>query len=203
MEWIDYLVSAPEGYYPFIVSLCIMLSIATIEFTATILGVGIFSFLDSLVPDIEWEASPLDFLSLGKVPIYILMILFLTYFGASGLALQFAAEALVGFPMPTILASVIAFAIACAPMKMSAMFITKVMPDVHTSAVSTYTFIGKQAEVVLGISSEGHPAEAKLKDHHGRTHYVMVEPKLPGMTYKKGDIITIDQKKNDTVYLVF
>ena len=203
MEWLAYIASVPEGYFPFVVALGLMLAIAAIEFTATIMGVGIFSFLDSLVPDIEWDASPLDFLAVGRVPIYVLIILFLTFFGASGLAIQYTFESLVGFSMPTWPAGLLAFLFALLPLKISATVIAKILPDIHTTAVSPYTFIGKQAEVTLGECWRGHPAQAKLQDHYGRTHYIMVEPKLEGIRYKQGDTVKVSEKREDSnTYLV-
>ena len=59
-------------------------------------------------------------------------------------------------------------------------WVEKVMPKDETSAVSHNSFIGRVATVVIGTAKQGEPAQAKLLDQFGRTHYVMVEPDIQG-----------------------
>ena len=69
-------------------------------------------------------------------------------------------QVLLGFPIVRILGGILG----------------KVMPKDETEAVSETSFIGRVAVVTMGKASPGSPAEAKLKDKYGQSHYVMIEP---------------------------
>ena len=64
----------------------------------------------------------------------------------------------------------------------------------ETESVSEKTFIGRIAVVTLGKARVGSPAQAKLRDQHGQTHYVMVEPDQPGEEFPAGtDVLLVRQ----------
>jgi hypothetical protein len=47
------------------------------------------------------------------------------------------------------------------------------------------------AVITLGKATKGKPAQAKLKDKFGTTHYIMVEPDLEDDTFLQGDPVLI------------
>jgi hypothetical protein len=61
------------------------------------------------------------------------------------------------------------------------------MPRDETYVVSEESFPGMIATITLGTAEAGKPAEAKLKDKHGQTHYILVEPDNPGEKYDMGE----------------
>jgi len=65
------------------------------------------------------------------------------------------------------------------------------MPKDETEAVAEKSFIGRVAVITLGKSSKDNPAQAKLTDKFGTTHYMMVEPDIEGDEFQKGDQILI------------
>ena len=87
---------------PFTVALAVMLIIAFLEGVSTLLGAGIFSFIDSLLPELDIDAdidSPdfessglfsklFSWLRIGEVPAIMLLVIFLTAFGLIGLGFQ-------------------------------------------------------------------------------------------------------------------
>ena len=52
----------------------------------------------------------------------------------------------------------------------------KILPKDETTAVSQDTLIGRVGVIVLGEARPGSPAQVRVKDGFGQTHYVMAEP---------------------------
>ena len=78
--------------------------------------------------------------------------------------------------------------------------LARVMPGDETSAVSEMSLIGRAGLVVQGIARKGSAAQMKLKDMHGRTHYVLVEPDRPDETFEEGAAVLL-VKKNGARYM--
>jgi len=70
-------------------------------------------------------------------------------------------------------------------------WVARIMPKEETSAVSRETFVGRVATVVLGTARAGKPAQARLCDEHGRTHYVMVEPDVEEESFDAGEPVLL------------
>ena len=72
--------------------------------------------------------------------------------------------------------------------------LAKLIPKDETTAVSTDSFVGRVATITLGTARKGEPAQAKLTDRHGQTHYVMVEPDSEDTVFEAGDsVLLIEQ----------
>jgi Inner membrane protein YqiJ, OB-fold len=48
------------------------------------------------------------------------------------------------------------------------------------------SLVGRVGTIVIGTASAGKPAEARIRDEFGATHYVMVEPEEPDQTFVSG-----------------
>jgi hypothetical protein len=69
------------------------------------------------------------------------------------------------------------------------------MPKDETEAVAETSFIGRIAVITLGNASPGNPAEAKLRDKFGQTHYVMVEPDESDERFENGtQVVLVNQQ---------
>jgi len=187
----------------------VMFIIALLEGVSTVLGAGIFSFIDSLLPDLDVDAdldSPdfdsagpfsklLSWFRIGEVPAIMLLVIFLTAFGLIGLGLQSVAQRTLGGLMPGSVASIPAVLLGFPIVRLCGGILGKIMPKDETEAVSETSFIGRIAVITLGTASSGSPAEAKLKDQFGQTHYVMVEPDEADEQLGKGTkIVLISQQ---------
>jgi len=229
----DFLLS--EGNLPFAVALGLMLAIAVLEGTMTLLGAGMSEAIDSLLPeslgdvDLDIEAdldidgavdgTGLDFgdanitnpgieatsalsrvlgwFCIGKVPVLILLVAFLTVFGLSGLIIQSIVSQITGILLPGSLASIPALMIGIPCVRYIGLGLSKLIPKDETSAVSSDSFVGRIAKITLGVAEKGHPAQAKLKDQHGQTHYVMVEPDIADEQISAGvDVLLVARKGN-------
>lgn len=175
---------------PFAVALALMFLIAVLEGVTTVLGAGISGFLDSLLPEMNFDLDMdapdihtntpltrvLGWLRFGQVPALVIMVIFLTAFGLLGYVIQAVSENLTGHMMPGLPAS--CFALVCSSpfVRVGGGILAKIMPKDETEAVSEQSFIGLIAVITLGTAKPGKAAQGKLKDRHGQTHYVMIEP---------------------------
>jgi hypothetical protein len=193
---------------PFVISLGVMLAFTLIEIVSTSVGLGLSELVDSLLPefdadidlDIEADAdvsgidSPGDSLSrllawfrIGEVPVVMLLIIFLTSFGLSGLILQYIMFSVTGMYIPAVIAAVPAFLASIPAIRFLGGLLGKYMPKDETYVVSEKSFIGMVATITLGQATVGKPAQAKLKDRHGQTHYLMVEPANHDESFPAGE----------------
>ncbi|MCB1844106.1 MAG: YqiJ family protein [Halioglobus sp.] len=212
---------------PFSVAIGLMLLIGLMEGIGSVIGAGIFSVLDSVIPDFAVDAdvdtsagdavaidsisdvnvadsgSPnalsrfLGWLRVGKVPILMLLVILLTSFGLLGYLLQSISQSVLGAFLPAFIASLIAL-VGCLPVvRVSAVALERVMPDTETSAVSAETFVGKVATVTIGTATSSRSAEAKLTDKHGQTHYVRVQPEEGHEALEAGANVLLVRKEGN------
>lgn len=202
------------GVAPFGAALMIMALIALLEVAGLLFGVAFSSLVDSALPDFDFDAefdaefdapdaevaAPnffaecLSWLSVGKVPLLILLAGFLGSFGLAGIFVQSAASNIFGFILPVMLAVVIALAAALPATRYIGKGLARIMPKEQTDAVSTDSFIGRSARIIRGVAKQGTPAEAKLTDAHGKSHYVLIEPDKEEATFTEGAQVLIVER---------
>ena len=162
--------------------------------------------LDTDAPSVPNAPNPgplsqiLGWLCVGKVPILVLLIVFLTAFGLAGFFVQEVTRSVIGVPLPALVAVAPALFAAIPAMRVAGLTLAKIMPKEQTEAVSQRRFIGKVATIVRGEARKGLPAEAKFADRHGKTHYVLVEPDDETETFEQGAEVVI-VKQRGSVYL--
>lgn len=205
-----------DANLPFAVALGVMLALSALEVLGLIIGIGFSALVDSMLPDFDFDvdidldvdtdfdldadidvpsmgpvAHILGWLCLGKVPTLILLLIFLTAFSLTGLVIQSALHSITGFYLPTSLAVLPAVFIGIVSVRVVGTALAKVMPKEETDAVSTTTYVGRIATIIRGEATQGSPAEAKLEDEHGLTHYLLVEPDMADETFKRNDQVLI------------
>ncbi|MGI9423922.1 MAG: YqiJ family protein [Hyphomicrobiaceae bacterium] len=189
---------------PFTITITVMLLIAITEAMGTVFGISPSALLDQLLPemdvdvdvdidgdvpagaDVDSLSSVLGWLCIGKVPLLVLLVAFLTAFGLAGFAVQSAAHTVTGLHLPLIMAVPAALFTAVPPTRWLALGLSRLMPKEETEAVSSSSFIGKTAIITRGLAQTGMPAEAKLRDAHGQLHYVLVEPDSSDTSFPQG-----------------
>ncbi len=165
--------------YAFTVALGLMLVIAITEGVASMIGAGLSEFLDSLLPDLDVDVDLeigatevgssaftrlLGWLHVGRVPMLMLLIVFLTAFGLIGLVMQAFVHGVIGFYLPGLIAVIPAMFLAVPMVRVLGGAMAYIMPSDETEAVSEQSFIGRIAVITLGAATLGSPAEAKLTD---------------------------------------
>jgi hypothetical protein len=170
---------------PFAVAIGLTFAIAVIELAGLLFGAQPSALVDSALPDIDTDipdvelgplSQTLSWLSFGKLPALVVLILITASFGLCGFALQEVLRRIFGFAIDPWLASVPAAIGAGFLTRHAGLAIARIMPKEETDAVSTKAFVGRVATVFRGVAGHGSPAEAKLTDIHGKTHYVLIEP---------------------------
>lgn len=186
--------TAPETW-PFGAALAVMVGLSIVEGAGLILAHSPSHILESLMPDVpDGVEGPLGWLHVGKVPLLVLLILFLAGFTVSGYVIQSVSHGLAGSLLPAWLACIPAFLAGISTVNGVGGLLAKIVPGDETSAVSEQTLIGRAGVIVGGHARDGMAAEAKVRDANGRAHYVMVEPDIADQTLDEGTAIVLVRK---------
>lgn len=194
---------APENLL-FSVALLVMIGLAIIETLAVLLGGGASQFFDSffhheLHVDVDGHApGVLSWLHVGRVPLLVLLIIFLTAFGLSGLTIQFFLKSIFGSPMHGSLASIPAFVIALPTLRIVGSLFARFAPKDETTAVSQDSLVDRIATILIGTAARGAPAQSRVKDQFGQEHLVMVEPDIDGEQFPTGTDVLLVSRSNAT-----
>lgn len=148
-------------------------------------------------PDFHADGDLLSWLGVGRLPLLMLIVVFLTLFGVGGLILQQAMFDVTGAPLDAWIA-VPAVALGSLPLTgLAARGLARILPRDHTTAVPLEALIGKSAQVITGRATLGSPARARAEDHHGQAHYVMVEPDRSGAVFEEGEQVLLVRREGD------
>ena len=185
---------------PFAAALVLMVLIALLQ----LLGLGhAFGDVDVDVDgDIDVGAFDglLSFFGVGRVPFMVWLASFLLLFAALGVGIQALADGLAGAPLDRWLAALLAAAAGLPAAGVLVRPIAAILPRDETSAVGLDSLVGRRARIVTGRAAAGYPARARVKDRHGRAHYVMVEPHEAGSEMLEGDELLLVRRENETFY---
>lgn len=207
------------GNAPFVVAIGLMVLIGVLEALALLLGLGLSQQADSfLVTHFAIDHSDasdasdasaadagaigqfLGWLHVGRVPLLMLVVLFLMGFAIVGLVLQWVLAAAAGHLLPVPVAVVLATLGALPFVRMTGGLVGQYFPQDESSAVSELDFVGRVAQVTVGEASSGNPAEARLVDEYGQPHYIRVEPDVPGQRFPRGETVLIVARASGTLY---
>lgn len=175
---------------PFFAALLLMLLIGLVE----ALGLGGGATLGDGVDadgDALGQPSLLNWLNVGKLPLLMLIVVFLFSFGLVGLVLQQLLAGIFGRPGPWWLAVPLAVAAALPFTRLFGRLVARILPGDETTAVSRETLVGRWATIVTGRAEVGSAAQARVRDAHGQTHYVMIEPDDAGEVFEEGSQVII------------
>lgn len=198
--------------YLFTGAIVLMLLIAILEGVMSVIGAGLSELIDPLIPDFDANADYsvsenafalsrfFSWIRLKEVPILMLFVIFLTFYGLSGLFIQGLLLNITSIFYSPWLLSLPAFFIGIYSMRIIGGVIAKVLPKDETSSISSDDLIGHIAVIVLGKANIGSPAEAKIQDKYGQSHYLMLEPEDKDMTFLQGDKVLVTARKK-TYYI--
>lgn len=188
---------------PFAAALVIMLVLAIVQ----LIGVADLGDADidldadsDGLPDAGMFDGLLTLLGIGRIPLTIWLALFLFLFAGIGLSIQEFAESLTGAPLYSWLAAVVAAGLTLPVTGVLARPLGRIMPKDHTTAVSTESLIGRRATITVGIARAGSPARARVRDVHGQTHHVMVEPHEASSEIHAGDEVLLVRREGNQFY---
>lgn len=188
---------SPETW-PFGAALAAVVGLTVIEGAGLLFAQSPSHGLDSLLP--ERLERALAWLHLGRVPVLVLLILFLAGFSVSGYAVQALADTLFGSLLPWWLASLPAALTAMCCVRALGGLLARVLPDHETTAVSEQSLVGRTGMVTQGIARSGMAAQTKVRDANGGLHYVLVEPDIATETFAEGDSVLLVRKAGARFY---
>jgi hypothetical protein len=185
---------APETW-PFAAATLLLLLITAVEGLAFLFGANVSGWIEDFLPDphdgVEGAFDKaLGWLHLGRVPVLVLMVVFLAAFALTGFALNMVFHRLFGAWLTTIVAVPVAFVTALPIVRILGSGLAKVIPADETFAVTLDTLVGRVATIVTGTARPGYPAQAKVINQHGQSLYVMVEPDNQG-TFENGTSVLL------------
>lgn len=147
--------------------------------------------------DTDADLDLLSWLGVGRLPLLMVLVVFLAIFGVAGLILQQAMLDWAGAPLDAWIAGP-AVAVAALPATaLAARGLARILPQDHTTAVPLEALIGRSAQVITGRATLGSPARARAEDHHGQVHYVMVEPDRGGQTFEEGEQLLLVRREGE------
>ncbi|WP_374512825.1 YqiJ family protein [Brevundimonas sp.] len=172
---------------PFVSALVLMLLIGAAEAVGLGSGLALGEGLDGMDGDVNVETpSLLSWLNVGRLPLLMLIVVFLFAFGMAGLIGQRIVAAVLGQPAPWFIAAPAAFLLALPVTRIFGRGVARIMPRDETSAVSRDSLVGRVAVVVTGEARPASAAQARVRDQHGQVHYVMVEPDNAADVFAEG-----------------
>lgn len=148
---------------------------------------GDFGFADSLL---AWAG-------IGRVPFLMWLVLFLALFGALGLGLQQLMAALTGGPGSNLLMVPLTAIAAVPPTGAAARVVARIFPGLETTAIDRDQLIGLHAEISIGTARADSPARARVVDHHGQTHQIMVEPDTADQIFQTGETVLLVKREGE------
>lgn len=185
MTLIEFIGAEQNG--AFTIALAVMFMIAVLEGITVLIGMGISEMLETIMPDMDFDISTpeapqsimsklLGWINFGRVPVLIILVCFLTAFGVAGYFLQYFVYGLSSTLIPQVFAVPVAFVVAMPFVRIFTNVLQKIMPKDESSALREESFVGAVAIITLGKATKGSPAEAKVTDKYGQTHYFMIQP---------------------------
>ena len=190
------LLAAPENV-AFVTAIVLMLLIGVVQL------VGLGDHLGGHDADIDLhlhadgDLDPLGWLGFGRLPLLMLLVVFLALFGILGLMLQQAMHDWAGAPLNPWIAAP-AVGVASLPLTgLAARGLARILPRDFTTAVPLEVLIGGSAQIVTGRATQGSPARARAEDPHGQVHYVMVEPDLAGQAFEEGERVLLVRREGE------
>lgn len=139
----------------------------------------------------------LSWLYVGRVPVLMLMVVFLAVYGLTGYLFQTTFAAVFGSYLNGWLAAVAVWFLSLPLVRLTAGGLYKIMPKDETTAVSQESLIGRIGTVVLGEAKKGSAAQVRVKDVYGQQHYVMAEPDSDEVL-KQGDAVLLVSLEGNT-----
>lgn len=190
------LFTSPETL-PFGVAVALIVAIALLEGLGMLIALSPSNLIDSWLPEHAAETGldrVLGWLHLGRVPALVLLLLFLLGYALFGYALQKVAFNLFGGFVPAWAAALLAVPPGLATVRGIGSLVAHIVPRDESSAVSEQSLVGRAGIVSAGAARRGLAAQARVRDAHGRTHYLMVEPDLDDEVFEEGAQILIVRK---------
>lgn len=183
-------------YLPFAVALLLMLLIGAIE----AIGLGGSAVELDLGVEADGVGHWLGWLGIGRVPVLVVLVVFLALFGLAGVTLQLVLTEIFGAPMGPLPASLAATLAALPFTGVAARALGRILPRDETTAIPLEALAGRIGTITLGEARRHSPARARVEDRHGQAHYVMIEPDNDDQVLREGQQVLLVHRRAELFY---
>jgi hypothetical protein len=197
------LILAPESA-PFTIAIIFVILLGTIEAITLLIGAslsGLFDHFAALHFDVHAD-SGLGWLHLGRVPVLVLLVLFLTAFAMAGFTCNAVAYNVLGSYPASILSATLAFLSALLVVRRCGSALARIIPSDESSAITLDTLVGHVAVIINGTARKNYPAQARVTTEKGQTFYIRVEPESENEQFVLNDSVLLVQQISGTRFLV-
>ena len=193
---------------PFAIALGVMALLTLLQ----VIGLGDFDFGADVDLDVDVDGEIADptsaglggaittLLGLGKVPVFVWLIVYLLLFAVIGMSVQALASDMTGAPLFAWLAALISGGASIPVTATVVRPIGALLPKDETTAVGLQSLVGRRGTITTGRAEKGSPARARVRDHHGHAHYVMVEPHEDASVIPAGDEVLLVRREGNVFF---
>lgn len=146
------------------------------------------------------SGSVAAWLGFGRMPALIWLASILFAFGATGLALQSVATGLTGAALPVFAAALPAAAAALWFTRRFGALFARLLPKTETESLSERHLGRRTGTVTQGTAARGRPAEVRVTDRFGNTHYLRAEPLRDAVQIPQGAEVLVLRHRHDGGY---
>ena len=187
---------------PFLIAFGALAVIALLQVTGVseaIEGAGEFDAADGLEMGGFGDALT-TLLGLGRVPLLIWLAALLFVFATVGVIGQSVLASMLGAPLSAGWAALAAGGAALPLNSLAMRPLGAIIPKDETTAIDIDDLLRRDAEIQIGTARAGSPARAKVIDHHGQAHFVMVEPHDAETELQAGETVLLVRREGQTFY---
>lgn len=154
-----------------------------------------FDAMEAGAGETSGHPTLLDITEKQKAPFIIRLAAFCLVFGLVGLGLQTGVQTVLGRALHPALASLLVAPLGWLGAGRISDVVTRLLPQTETTATRAQFMGGLRGVVTQGTARRGAPAEVRLRDRHGNTHYLRCEPLRRDAVIPEGtEVLTVRRR---------
>ncbi len=147
--------------------------------------------------------GPASWLGFGKMPLLIWLAVFLMTFGLGGTGAQLLCTRLMGGVAPLWLVIPCVGVGAVMFTRSFGTVFARMMPQNETEALSERSLGRRRGVITQGTAATGRPAEVRVIDGYGNSHYLRAEPFEKDARLRQGtDVLVMRDRRNNRYVLI-
>lgn len=174
---------------PFSIAAAVLLALLLIEVVGLISGMA-FSDITESTSIGDAADNALSWLNLGRVPLFMLLIIMLGLFAAGGMVLQAIADRSIGL-IPPWPASLAAGGFALLATRVASRAVARILPRDESYALSDQDLVGRVGTVTVGPLEARAVGKISVTDAHGNRHFPRARPAIAGEVIETGAKVLI------------
>ena len=149
------------------------------------------------------SVGPLAWLGIGNMPMLIWLASLFMAFGVSGIVVQNLLVGILGTPLPAVIVAAPCIVAAVAFTRHFGALFARILPKSETQSVSTQSLGRRRGTITQGTARRGMPAEVRVIDRYGNTHYLRAEPMQDGAEIPQGaDVLVLRHRPSGGFRLI-